>query len=396
MLDLVTAGESHGQALVCILSGMPAGVPLTPDDIDRHLHRRQLGHGRSSRQQIERDRAEILSGVRFERTLGSPIALRIPNRVWDTWQQAMAVTGERPADLAEVSVPRPGHADLAGMLKFDSTDLRNVLERASARETAARVAGGAIAQRLLAEFGVTVFGHVIELGGVRAALTDDWDRVQAAAEESPVRCADGKAADAMIAAIDAAKTDGDTLGGVIQMVARGVPPGLGSYGQWTTRLDGRLAQAVMSIPAIKGVEIGNGFTGAQRRGSQVHDEIILDGERVTRASNRAGGLEGGVTNGQPLIVSAAMKPLSTLTKPLRTVDLKTKTEARAHVERSDVTAVPAAAVVGEAMVALVLADALREKFGGDTLSDMRKAFDDYQARLERLLGAPAERPASQT
>lgn len=395
MLDhfrVTTAGESHGKALLAIVEGMPAGVGLAPDDIRGELARRQKGHGRGGRMKIERDAADILAGVRLGETLGSPIALLIPNRDWENWQVAMSVEALPEAsdvELRRVTLPRPGHADLVGLLKYDRRDARDVLERSSARETAARVAGGALAKRLLREFDVSLGSHVVSLGGVdaRRFATDDYpDDINASADESPVRCLDREAETSMIEAIDQAKSAGDTVGGVFEVVARGVPVGLGSHVSAWRRLDARLAGALMSIQAMKGVEVGLGFDAARSRGSQVHDEIEAAPERrlsggFRRRTNRAGGLEGGTTNGEPVIVRVAMKPLSTLMRPLRSVDLDSGEAASAVRERSDVTAVPAAGVVGEAMVALVLADAMREKFGGDSLGEMRA---NYEAYLERL------------
>jgi chorismate synthase len=381
----LTAGESHGEALTTVIDGVPAGLPLNAEDIDADLARRQRGYGRGGRMKIERDRVHIFSGVRWGRTLGSPIALQIANRDWENWKTTMA-TGAPEAGTAqkEVTRPRPGHADLAGAMKYGHRDIRNVLERSSARETTARVAVAGVARRLLAEFGITVLSHVTEIGGVRAAVNPglDWDELRARAEASEVRCADPAAEAEIIAAIDTARAKGDTLGGVFEVVAAGCPVGLGSYVQWDRRLDGRLAQAFCSIQAIKGCELGLGFETARRPGSAVHDEILLDGTgSLSRATNNAGGLEGGVTNGQPVVVRAAMKPLSTLRRPLRSVDLATREAVEAVVERSDVCAVPAAGIVGEAMMAIVLADAFLEKFGGDSVDEIRQ---NYQAYLDGL------------
>ena len=389
----VSAGESHGKGLVAIVEGAPAGLPLTSEDIRRELARRQKGHGRGGRMKIEKDAAEILSGVRLGEALGSPIALSIPNKDWENWRIPMSadpVPDASDRQLRRVTLPRPGHADLVGLLKYDRTDARDILERSSARETAARVASGAIAKRLLAEFDVAIGSHVVSLGGVEARRleVDEYpDDINAAVEESPVRCLDREAEVAMIEAIDAAKSEGDTVGGVFEVVALNLPVGLGSHISAETRLDGKLAWALMSIQAQKGVEIGLGFEATRRRGSQVHDEIEADPTRIRtggfrRRSNGAGGLEGGMTNGEPLVVRVAMKPLSTLMRPLKSVDLETGEAAQAVRERSDVTAVPAAGVVGEAMVALVLADAMREKFGGDSLAEMRANFDSYLDRLQ--------------
>lgn len=377
-IRFTTAGESHGKALVAILEGMPAGLPLVSADVDRELTRRMQGYGRGARMKIESDQVEFLAGVRAGETLGSPIAMLIPNRDWENWADIMAPEpgGER---RRQVQRPRPGHADLAGALKYDRHDARDILERASARETAARVAAGAVARRLLAEFGVEIGSHVVAIGPVEATPPEALPApLNDAADGSPVRCLDATAEAAMIAAIDAAKKAGDTLGGVIEVVARGVPAGLGSHVSWDRKLDGRLAGALMSIHAIKGVEIGLGFTAAQTPGSGVHDAI---GQGFTRATNRAGGTEGGITNGEPVVCRVAMKPIATLMRPLETVRLDTGAPAQAQSERSDVTAVPAAGVIAEAMVALVLADAWMEKFGGDSLAELRRNVEGYLAQL---------------
>src|SRR5947207_2858146 len=371
----LTAGESHGEALTAVIDGVPAGLQLSEADLNADLARRQRGYGRGGRMKIEQDQAHISSGVRGGRTLGSPITLTIQNRDWENWKQTMAV-GEPPAGAIAKAVtrPRPGHADLAGAMKYGHHDIRNVLERSSARETTARVAVAGVAKRLLDEFGITLLSHVTEIGGVRIAPDLDltWEELARRAEASEVSCADSVAEAAMIAAIDAAREKGDTLGGVFEVVALGAPVGLGSYVQWDRRLDGRLAQAFCSIQAIKGCELGLGFETARRPGSAVHDEILFDAESgFKRRTNNAGGLEGGVTNGQPVVVRAAMKPLSTLRTPLKSVDLATKETVEAVVERSDVCAVPAAGIVGEAMMAIVLADAFLEKFGGDGTPETR-------------------------
>ncbi|HXG16285.1 MAG TPA: chorismate synthase [Calidithermus sp.] len=383
----LTAGESHGEALTAVIEGVPAGLPLTAEDIDRDLARRQRGYGRGGRMKIERDRVRILSGVRWGFTLGSPITLQIANLDWENWKDTMAVAPLPPEQRpSRVTRPRPGHADLAGAMKYGHHDIRNVLERSSARETTARVAVAGVARRLLAEFGIRILSHVVEIGGVRipADFTLAWDELARRAEASEVRCADPETEAAMIAAIDQARSKGDTLGGVFEVVALGCPVGLGSYTHWDRRLDGRLAQAICSIQAIKGCEIGLGFESARRPGSAVHDEILFDADRgFARTSNNAGGLEGGVTNGQPVVVRAAMKPLSTLRTPLRSVDVATKEPVDAVVERSDVCAVPAAGVVGEAMVAIVLANAFLEKFGGDSLEEIRRNHAGYLDSLRR-------------
>jgi chorismate synthase len=397
-LSFRTAGESHGRGLVAIIEGIPAGLDLrVRRDVDPELWRRQQGYGRGRRMKIESDRAEVLSGIRLGETLGSPLAFLIWNKDWENWKKAMAHEPpdpqENPKALRPMYLPRPGHADLVGVLKYDRRDTRDILERASARETAARVACGAVAKRLLSEFGVRVESHVRSIGEVVAEVPDDLPmELNARADDSPVRTLDPMAEQKMMKAIDQAKEDGDTLGGVFEVVARGVPVGLGSHVSWDRKLDGRLGQALLSIQAVKGVEVGTAYAAAHRPGSQVHDAIVPAPERprtggLGRGSNRAGGLEGGVTTGEPLLVRGAMKPISTLRKPLASVDLRDGSVAGAAVERSDVCAVPAAAVVGEAMVALVLADALLEKFGGDSLSELRRNFDAYLNHLrERGFG----------
>ena len=385
-LRFTTAGESHGQALVAILEGLPAGLRVDVEGIDEELKRRQWGYGRGGRMKIERDHAEILSGVRHGLTLGSPIALMIQNKDWANWTDVMSA---EPRDVPEeksrrVKRPRPGHADLAGGQKYDARDLRNVLERASARETAARVACGALAKQLLAAFDAEIKSHVIQLGGVpETPLAVDWDGISGIADDAPLRCADIEAQQRMVELIDETKRAGDTLGGIFEVVARGLVPGLGSHTSWNSKLDGRLAQAVMSIPAVKAVAIGAGVEAAALPGSQVHDEIFYNNQaqEFVRHTNRAGGLEGGVTNGAELRVRGFLKPISTLRRPLRSVDIDTKEEESAAFERSDVTAVPAAGVIGEAMIALVLADAMVEKFGGDSLGEMRRNFDGYRRQL---------------
>ena len=391
MLRFLTAGESHGKALVAILEGVPAGLVLDFDALTADLRRRQTGYGRGRRMAIESDRAEPLSGVRHGRTTGGPIALLIPNRDWENWQRTMYAAAEMPADATgadrpPVTRPRPGHADLAGFVKYRHDDIRNVLERASARETAARVAVGAIARQLLRGVGAEIASHVTAIGSASIAspLAITFDRARAISPESPLHCADAAVEAQMIAEIDRARDAGDTMGGSFEIIAHGVPPGLGSYVQWDRKLDGRLAQALMSIPAIKAVGIGLGPGVANLPGSRVHDEIVPLGAAqgdspmgVARPTNNAGGLEGGVTNGEDLRVTAYMKPISTLMKPLRSVDLATMAESPAAIERSDVCAVPAAAVVGEAMVAIVLADALIEKFGGDSVEELTENWQRF-------------------
>lgn len=385
MLRFLTAGESHGPQLTVILEGLPAGLPLAAGPIDRELARRQLGYGRGERMRIESDRVRILSGVRFGQTLGTPVTLALPNRDWANWTERMACEGPAPRRLATMTRPRPGHADLAGVLKYGRRDVRDILERASARETAARVAAGAVARVLLGRFGVKIGSWVERIGRMVARRLDrDPEDLAAAAERSNVRCPDAAAAASMRRAIDRAAASGDTLGGVFAVAAWGLPVGLGSHVHWDRRLDTRLAAALMSIPAIKGVEVGLGFAAAARPGSEVHDEILYRrGRGFTRASNRAGGLEGGMTNGSPLLLRAAMKPIATLRRPLRTVELAGKRRVAAAHERSDVCAVPAAAVVGEAVTALELARAWQEKFGGDSLEEMRANWRSYLRRLAK-------------
>lgn len=383
MLRYLTAGESHGRGLSVIIEGLPAGVPLTDEDINTWLSRRQGGYGRGGRMAIERDRAEILAGVRRGLTLGSPVALFIANRDWETWQEIMA-PGPEARDARVVTRPRPGHADLPGGLKYHQADLRNILERASARETAARVAAGAVAAVLLKELAVELAFHVVRIGPVEVRDQVDWEAA-CRAVESPVYCADPEAGRAMVAAIEEARQQGDTLGGVVEVLARGVPAGLGSHVHWDRRLDGRLAQALMSIPAIKGVEIGAGFRVAALPGSRVHDAIAYrEGQGFYHPTNRAGGLEGGLTNGETLVLRAAMKPIPTLMHPLPSVDLITKQPAIASIERSDVCAVPAAAVVAAAAVAWVLAGAILEQFGGDYLPVIQERLAAYRQYLQEI------------
>ncbi|HLL13548.1 MAG TPA: chorismate synthase [Pyrinomonadaceae bacterium] len=386
MFRFTTAGESHGRALIAIVEGLPAGVPVEAGLINRELERRQWGYGRGGRMKIEQDRAEILSGVRHGLTLGSPVALMIENKDWKNWTDVMSAEAQEiaPERSRRVKRPRPGHADLAGGLKYGARDLRDVLERASARETAARVACGALAKALLGAFQVEILSHVVALGGVPAApLRLKWDEIAAIPDDAPLRCGDARAQARMVELIDETRREGDTLGGIFEVVARGLVAGLGAHTSWGEKLDGRLAQALMSIPAVKAVAIGAGVEASALAGSEVHDEINYDADAraFTRPTNRAGGLEGGITNGEELRVSGHLKPISTLRRALRSVDIDTKEEEAAAFERSDVTAVPAAGVIGEAMVALVLARAMREKFGGDSLAEMRRNFDGYRAQL---------------
>jgi chorismate synthase len=400
MLRFLTAGESHGKALVMILEGLPAGLAIDFEAVTTELRRRQGGYGRGRRMAIESDRAEPLGGVRHGLTTGAPVSLMIPNKDWENWQRTMHVEPEEPAgatgpDRPTVTRPRPGHADLAGAVKYGHDDIRNVLERASARETASRVAIGAIARQLLARVGTEIVSHVFSIGSVSLAdpLVVTFEDARAIRADAPLHCVDPDVEREMIAAIERAREAGDTMGGSFEVIAHGVPPGLGSYAQWDRKLDGRLAQALMSIPAIKGVGIGRGPAAASLPGSRLHDEILPpNGERpvvgVRRPTNNAGGLEGGVTNGEDLRVSGFMKPIATLMKPLRSVDLTTMAESPAAIERSDVCAVPAAAVVGEAMVALVLADAALEKFGGDSVQEL---VDNFRAFRDRTAARFAPR-----
>jgi chorismate synthase len=406
MLRYLTAGESHGKALVAIVEGLPAGLYVTREHIDAELARRQRGYGRGRRMQIEQDRVEILAGIRYGYTLGSPVALMVENRDWKNWVDVMTPDpvegkgGEHIPTGERVTRPRPGHADLVGALKYGHRDLRNVLERASARETTMRVAVGALAKRLLDEFGIKVMSHVIQLGSVVARVQGDYEEIFQRAEASEVRCADDEASEKMKALIDQAKQEGDTLGGIFEVVATGVPPGLGSHVHWDRKLDARLAQALMSIQAIKGVEVGLGFGVASRFGSQVHDAIgyrsyppaepgpgdFQGAERpgFFRMTNRAGGFEGGMTTGEPVVVRAAMKPISTLYRPLDSVDFYTKEPFKASIERSDTCALPAAGVIGEAVVAIELARAFLEKFGGDSLEEIRRNYLGYVKALREV------------
>jgi len=400
MLRFLTAGESHGQALVVTVDGMPAGLELDIDALDEQLRRRQGGYGRGRRMAIESDRAEILAGVRHGRTTGAPIALLVRNRDWINWQQTMYVERAMPdgasgARRADVTRPRPGHADLAGAIKYGHDDIRDVLERASARETAARVAAGSLARQLLTRFGIRVASHVSMIGDVALpeGRTVSFAEAAAITDDAPLHCADPEIERRMVVVIDRARDAGDTVGGAFEVIATGVPPGLGSYVQWDRKLDGRLGQALMSIHAIKAVGIGIGPEAAMRPGSRVHDEILLpaaDAGLPLRPTNNAGGLEGGVTNGEDIRVTGFMKPISTLMKPLRSVDLSTMAPQPAAIERSDVCAVPAAAVVGEAMVAFVLADAFLEKFGGDSIDEIDRHYaataEQVRRRFEKASG----------
>jgi chorismate synthase len=386
MFRFTTAGESHGRALVAIVEGLPAGLPVDVEQINYDLKRRQWGYGRGGRMKIEQDQAVILTGVRHGLTLGSPVALMIENKDWANWTEVMAVEPRdvKPEKSRELKRPRPGHADLAGGQKFGLRDLRNVLERASARETTARVACGALARQLLQSFSVEIRSHVIQLGGIpEKPLELNWNEISAILDDAPLHCADQDAEKQMIELIDRKREAGDTLGGIFEVVTRGVVPGLGSHTAWDLKLDGRLAQAIMSIPAVKAVSIGAGIEASSLPGSEVHDEIAYNSEtkEFIRDTNRAGGLEGGITNGEELRIRGHLKPLSTLRRPLRSVDIDTKEDKPAGFERSDITAVPAAGVIGEAMVALVVAAAMREKFGGDSLGEMKRNFEGYREEL---------------
>ena len=415
MLRFTTAGESHGPALVSILEGMPAGLPLLADHVNAELARRQQGYGRGRRMQIEKDAIEFLSGVRAGETIGSPVAMLIRNRDWKNWQEIMdaslseeeaaaasgvplgaatdessarSTDGSRPLRKRAVTRVRPGHADLSGLLKYARTDARDILERASARETTARVAAAAVCKRLLAEFGVRIASHVVHLGGIDARRPEPLPNdVNAAADASPLRTLDQDAEQAMIAKIDTVKREGNTLGGICEVICDGLPVGLGSHVSWDRKLDARLAGAMMSIPAVKAVEIGLGFEASRRTGAEVHDEIEPSPNRpltgnVRRRTNRAGGLEGGITTGEPLVLHIGMKPISTLMRPLATIDVHTGQPAAAVAERSDITAVPAMGVIAEGMAALVLAEAFLEKFGGDSLAETRRNYDGYVSYLQ--------------
>jgi len=389
----ITAGESHGKGLVTIVEGMVAGLPLEAEYINKELKRRQQGYGRGPRMEIEQDKVEIISGVRYGLTIGSPIALFIPNRDWQNWQEQLSVT---PVDkeAEPITRPRPGHADLAGVTKYSLKDIRPIMERASARETASRVAAGAIAKRFLEELGIVIHSHTIAIGTCHCerseAISINWQRVEA----SPVRCVDAEAEKEMMAAIDKAKAEGDTLGGIFELIATGVPISLGSHVSWERRLDGRIAQAIISINAVKGVEIGSGFALTKLKGSQAHDVIepgpssSLRGASATKqslpwhhATNYAGGIEGGISNGEEIIIRAAVKPIATLAKPLSSIDLRSGEVAKAHYERSDICVVPAAGVIGEAMLAIILADACLEKFGGDNLKETLANYHNYISHI---------------
>ena len=381
-IRVVTAGESHGPGLTCVVEGLPAGLELDRAAIDRDMARRQLGHGRGGRMKIESDHAVVTAGVRHGRTLGGPVSLTVPNRDYANWEERMS-PWPVDAEVAEVHTPRPGHADLAGVMKYGFSDVRNVLERASARETAARVAGGALAKGFLRALGVEVVSHVLQIGSVRAPLREELSLADfAQVDTSPVRCLDPEAEAAMVQEVNVLRKRNESLGGVFEVRAFGLLPGLGSHVSWEERLDGRIGMAMLSIQSVKGCGLGDGFDLAGRPGSEAHDEIFFDEERGWhRRTNRSGGLEGGMTTGEPLVVRCAAKPLPTLTKPLRTVDIATREPAQALRERTDSAVVPAAGVVGEAMLAIVLADAYRRKFGGDHIDDVRAALDHYAQRI---------------
>jgi chorismate synthase len=392
MLRYLTAGESHGEMLMGILEGMPAGLLIRLTDIDNDLARRQTGYGRGGRMKIEKDSVKIFTGVRWGRTLGSPVGLMIRNKDWDNWRAKMSPDAAFLNNAEPVTRPRPGHADLAGALKYGMTDIRNVLERSSARETAMRVAVGAVCKRFLDEFGIGIVSHVIDIGGVYAKVDKLSPReIRRKTENSDLRCADHEAEKRMKKKIDDAAAAGDTLGGIFEIIVSGVPIGLGSYVHWDRKLDARLAGALMSIQAIKGVEIGSGFGVANRPGSLVHDEIFWTPKSgFFRKTNHAGGIEGGMSNGEDIMLRAAMKPIPTLMKPLRSVDLETKKPFKAAVERSDVCAVPAAGVVGESVTAFELADAMIEKFGGDSMDEMKRNFDQYQKQVQARMAVEGE------
>ncbi len=385
MIRYVTSGESHGKSLHAILEGIPAGLRLSEEDVNRELARRQKGFGRGERmQKIEKDKVEITSGLRWGETIGSPITMVITNRDWENWKKVMSLYPSDKDMREKMGRPRPGHADLAGALKYGREDLRDILERASARETAARVAVGSVCKRLLAEFAIRVVSMTEEIGGIQAIISKlNVEEIEKVSESSPVRCLDKNAEKKMVEAIKKAEKSGDTLGGVFSVLVINPPPGLGSHTQWDLRLDGRLAQALMSIPAVKGVEIGKGFVTARKSGSKVHDEIFYEaGRGYYRKTNNSGGIEGGISNGENIITRVAMKPLSSLKKPLKSIDMITKKNVPAEVVRADICAVPAAGVIGEAAVAVEISRAMREKFGGDSLAEMKANFAHYMKELK--------------
>ena len=387
MIRFLTAGESHGPALNAIIEGLPAGLPVDLEEVNYELYRRQQGFGRGGRMKIEADRIEIISGLRFGKTLGSPLSFILHNKDWSNWREVMAVEQGLPGK--EISKPRPGHADLAGSMKYDFEDIRNVLERSSARETAMRVAVGAFAKQFLKYFKIDIFSHVLQIGEIRVDLREISDilgsnQINKIADQSEVRCLDKSKEKEMIDYIKKIKQEGDTAGGIMQVIIRNVPPGLGSYVHWDKKLDGQLAAAIMSIQAVKGVEIGAGFSAADWPGSQFHDEIIYRQNRFARKTNHAGGIEGGMSNGSDIVIQIMKKPIPTLMKPLQSVDMKTKEPFQAHKERSDITAVPACAVIAEAVAAPVIANAVLEKFGGDAIADIDKNYRHYLQRLKEI------------
>lgn len=388
IIRFLTAGESHGRGLIGIVEGIPSDLSISTDDINKELKRRQAGYGRGGRMKIESDQAEIISGVRWGKTIGSPISIFVENKDWKNWQEGMSSEISHQGSIPPVTRPRPGHADLAGALKYGHRDIRNVLERSSARETAMRVAVGAIAKKFLSEFGIKIWSHVMQIGSVKISKLEiqnsNFEEIFNKAESSPVRCYDENVTRKMMELIDNALSKGDTLGGLFEVIVEGIPPGIGSHIQWDKRLDGRLAQALMSIQAIKGVEIGKGFKMAAGFGSEVMDEIFYERKGFYRKTNHAGGIEGGITNGMPLVIRAAMKPIPTLRKPLQSVDIITKEPFEAAYERSDVCAVPAASVIGEAMTAIVIADAFLEKFSGDSIGEVKRNFDSYMEHVKNF------------
>jgi len=387
MFRYLTAGESHGKCLITIIEGIPAGLSLCEEDINIELKRRQIGYGRGLRMEIEKDRVEITAGLRWGKTLGSPIALRIENLDWKNWEEKMAISSIYENKCTPVTMPRPGHADLAGALKYNQKDIRNILERASARETAARVTAGAVAKILLKEFGIGIYSFVISIGGIKAQIYNkNFKDLAKRAEESELRCPDPDAEKKMKEKIDKVRSQGDSLGGIFQIIATGVPVGLGSHVHWDRKLDGRIARAIMSIQAIKAVEIGIGFEGDGLTGSKFHDQIYYSPEKggFYRNTNNAGGIEGGISNGEDIIVKAFMKPISTLYKPLNSVDIINKKKVKAQVERADICRVPSAAVIGEAVIAIELADCMIEKFSGDSLYEMKRNFNSYMKYLRKF------------
>lgn len=386
MFRFLTAGESHGKCLTVIIEGLPSGISISSEYINKELKRRQIGIGRGERMKIEEDTVEITSGVRFAKTLGSPLSIVIQNRDFENWKEIMSIEDINSSKIPKVTSPRPGHADLAGLVKYNFEDIRCVLERASARETAARVAVGAVAKRVLEEFGIKVMSWVIRIGSIKCEIKEkNYEKIFKVAENSSLRCPDKKAENKMIEIIEKAKKEGDTLGGIFEVVATGVPVGLGSYIQWDRRIDGRISQALMSIPAVKGVEIGLGFLQGELLGSKVQDEIFYKkGKGFYRKTNNAGGIEGGITNGEPIVLRCVMKPISTLGKPLSSVDILTKRKTKSFKERADVCAVPSAGVIAEAMLSIVLAETMCKKFGGDSLHEMKRNYNSYIKYVKNL------------